>query len=89
MTVSAHRGIYALLLTEQPTLQLMEIQNQVAIDEFSSIELQELLQQWSELFEDLQVYPQEGVMIIKFPSKDETQVVKWRLRLIIAVMSGN
>ena len=78
LTASVHKGTCTLLLIGTPTLQSMTCTSQPSLDEISCIELQELLQQFSALFDEPFGLPPKRRHDHSIPLKDEGQVVKLR-----------
>ena len=78
LSLTVNKGIYTLLLTETPSLQLMKSRTSAGSDELATIELQKLLQQYSMLFAEPTGLPPQRTHDHGIPMKDETKVVKIR-----------
>ena len=78
MTASCSKSNYTLLLTTNFSLHLMHISTQDTKDEVACIELQNMLQQHSRLFEEPVGLPPKRAHDHHIPLKDESQVVKVR-----------
>ena len=75
---SIHKGTCSLVMTGVPFLQFMEASKHETMDEFAFLELQDLLQQYSVLFEAPTGLPPRRPHDHHIPLKDENQFIKIR-----------
>ena len=78
MSVSAYKGTGTLLFAREPSLYAIELSPKQEWDDLAFMELQELLQQYADLFEEPRGLPPKRSHDHHIPLKDETQVVKIR-----------
>ena len=76
MTVAIHMGTYSLLITEHSSLHFMDSQQHHFINEVATMELQELLQKYSRLFDEPSNLPPRRHHDHHIPLKNKSQVVK-------------